>query len=262
MAAGGAFGAVQHDPGDDPATGAALSGSSGSAQVPGDPGAGGASALASAGAAPGTGGGTTGGVRQAGYRSIPGLGPAFASRIPADSGQVLLVSGAGKNANTATATLWTRGSGGTWTPGASWPARNALDGWTTEHELNDLRSPIGVYSLTAAGGLYADPGTKLPYTHSSAFKAVGTGFEGESLAGSFDYVVAIDYNHVPGSSPLDTRRPLGASRGGGIWVHVDHGGPTHGCVALPLADMRQLLLELDPARHPVIAMGDATSLDA
>ncbi|MEV6184403.1 hypothetical protein AB0M07_46775, partial [Streptomyces sp. NPDC052015] len=27
-------------------------------------------------------------------------------------------------------------------------------------------------------------------------------------------------------------RPLGAKRGGGIWLHVDHGGPTQGCVSI------------------------------
>jgi|UPI00068CE008 L,D-peptidoglycan transpeptidase YkuD (ErfK/YbiS/YcfS/YnhG family) len=197
-----------------------------------------------------------------GYASIPGVGAAFAKRIPSDSRQVVLMSGAGRNKNTGTLTLWTRNAQGRWTAGPSWPARNALRGWTTDHHLDDLRSPIGVYSLTDAGGLKANPGTSLPYDHSSSFVAVGRGFEGESLAGAFDYVVAIDYNHVAGSSPLDARRPMGEDRGGGIWLHVDHGGPTHGCVALPEPDIKRLLTELDPAAHPVIVMGDASTLAA
>lgn len=61
----------------------------------------------------------------------------------------------------------------------------------------------------------------------------GEGFDGEQLEGSFDYVVAIDYNRTPGVTPLDQERPLGQERGGGIWIHVDHGGPTQGCVSLP-----------------------------
>jgi L,D-peptidoglycan transpeptidase YkuD (ErfK/YbiS/YcfS/YnhG family) len=195
-----------------------------------------------------------------GYAAVPGVGAAYAKRIPADSRQVVLVSGAGRNKNTGTATLWTKNAQGRWTSGASWPARNALRGWTTDHHLDDLRSPVGVYSLTDAGGLKPNPGGRLPYAHSSSFVAVGQGFEGEPLSGSFDYVVAVNYNHIAGSSPLDARRPMGGNRGGGIWIHADHGGPTHGCIALPEADVKRLLAELDPAAHPVVVMGDATTL--
>ncbi|WP_439646578.1 L,D-transpeptidase family protein, partial [Streptacidiphilus jiangxiensis] len=196
----------------------------------------------------------------AAVRQLPGLGKTFLAKVPAGAQQVLLVTGKGKNQNTGTAVLYTRTAGGGWMPGPTWAARNAKDGWTTDHHAGDLHSPIGVYSLTDAGGLDPNPGTKLPYLRSSAFQAPGTGFEGESLADAFDYVVAINYNHVPGTSPLSPERPMGASRGGGIWVHVDHGGPTHGCVALAKNDMRALLQALDPSKHPVIVMGDAASL--
>ncbi|KOG91090.1 lipoprotein, partial [Streptomyces varsoviensis] len=80
------------------------------------------------------------------------------------------------------------------------------------------------------------------------------------LAGSFDYVVAINYNRKAGTSPLDWTRPMGADRGGGIWLHVDHGGPTHGCVSVAQDRMAELLRTLDPARKPVVVMGDAASL--
>lgn len=53
---------------------------------------------------------------------------------------------------------------------------------------------------------------------------------------------------------------MGGSRGGGIWLHVDHGGPTQGCVSLAQDVMKQLLRTLDPARHPVVVMGDAAAL--
>jgi L,D-peptidoglycan transpeptidase YkuD (ErfK/YbiS/YcfS/YnhG family) len=147
-----------------------------------------------------------------------------------------------------------------WAPGERWPAHNALKGWTRHHRDGDLHSPIGVFTLTDAGGLLSDPGTRLPYDRSGTFTAPGTGFEGEPLAGSFDYVIAINYNREPGTSPLDRTRPLGAGRGGGIWLHVDHGGPTHGCVSLAEGHMKELLRALDPDRHPVVVMGDAASL--
>ena len=190
---------------------------------------------------------------------LPGLGDRTVRRIPDDARQVLVVTGTDRNASSATAVLHTRTAEG-WQAGPTWPARNARDGWTTHHRADDLRTPIGVFTLTDAGGRRPDPGTDLPYDHSDAFTATGTGFNGESLAGSFDYVIAIDYNREPGTSPLDWTRPLGADRGGGIWLHVDHDGPTHGCIALSETHMKQLLRRLDPAKHPVIVMGDAASL--
>jgi L,D-peptidoglycan transpeptidase YkuD (ErfK/YbiS/YcfS/YnhG family) len=73
-------------------------------------------------------------------------------------------------------------------------------------------------------------------------------------------VVAIDYNRVPGTSPLDEERPLGSDKGGGVWIHVDHDGPTQACISLPRDAMRELLRALDPGKQPVIVMGPADEL--
>ncbi|WP_210583937.1 L,D-transpeptidase family protein [Streptomyces sp. GESEQ-35] len=196
---------------------------------------------------------------EAAPQQLPGLGPKTRAQVPSDARQAVVVTGQGKNSSRSTVVLYERTSAG-WQAGASWPAHNAFKGWTDHHELGDLRSPIGVYALTDAGGLLDDPGTKLTYDRSNGFTSTGTGFEGEPLAGSFDYVVAINYNRQPGMSPLDWTRPLGGNRGGGIWFHVDHGGPTHGCVSIAKGHMKELLRTLDPALHPVVVMGDATSL--
>ncbi|WP_405670018.1 L,D-transpeptidase family protein [Streptomyces sp. NBC_00055] len=190
------------------------------------------------------------------------LGQVVRSAIPAESRQALVVTGNSPDSSEATAVLYTRDDPTLgWQPEAGpWPAHNALYGWTDEHYVNDLRTPIGVYGLTAAGGRLEAPGTELPYVQSPAFTASGEGFDGESLEGSFDYVIAIDYNRVPGASPLDPTRPFGEERGGGIWLHVDHGGPTQGCVSLPEDRMEELLRILDPAKVPVIVMGDVAAL--
>ncbi len=191
--------------------------------------------------------------------TLPNLGPKTLAEVPADSGQVLEVVGAGLDSSNATVVLY-QWSGAGWQAGPSWPAHNALRGWTADKQQGDLRSPIGVFGLTDAGGLDPDPGTKLPYYRSSEFVAAGRGFEGEPLAGSFDYVIAINYNRKAGVSPLDTTYPLGWEKGTGVWIHVDHGGPTHACVSIPRQDIVTLLGELDPSLHPVIVMGDAADL--
>ncbi|MDH6576182.1 L,D-transpeptidase family protein [Kitasatospora sp. MAP5-34] len=193
---------------------------------------------------------------------LPGLGQALGSRIPADSNQVVLVSGQGRNSSDSTLTVWSRDSTGRWESLARWPAHNGFHGWTSHHTQGDLRSPIGLYTLGDAGGRLPDPGSRLAYHQDDSFEADGTGFAGEQLEGSFDYVIAIDYNRVTGTSPLDARRPRGSRRGGGIWLHVDHGGPTHGCVTVSQDHMIELLRILDPAAHPVIVMADAAALAA
>lgn len=192
---------------------------------------------------------------------IPGLGPETHAAIPDDTHQAVVVRGRDEDSHTSTATLYTRRPTRGWQPAhGPWPAHNGTRGWTHHHMRDDLRSPIGVYGLTDAGGLLPDPGTRLPYDQGPAFHVTGTGSLGEPLEGSFDYVVAINYNREPGTSPLDWTRPLGPERGGGIWIHVDHEGPTQGCVSLRRPHMRELLRWLDPKANPVVVMGDVRNL--
>ncbi|MFD9002498.1 L,D-transpeptidase family protein [Streptomyces sp. NPDC059582] len=196
---------------------------------------------------------------EAAAQHLPGLGPRTLARIPSDTRQAVVVTGHADDSPVSTVVVYERTDAG-WHAGPRWPAHNALRGWTDLHHAGDLHSPIGVFTLTDAGGKLPDPGTRLSYDRSAGFASPGTGFEGEPLTGSFDYVIAIDYNREPGASPLDWTRPLGAGRGGGIWLHVDHGGPTHGCVGISRDHMKDLLLALDPDRHPVVVMGDTKSL--
>ncbi|GAA3387203.1 lipoprotein [Streptomyces roseoviridis] len=189
---------------------------------------------------------------------IPGVGPRTQARIPDGTTQALVVSGEGVDADVAVAVLYERDPAGRWHRTAGpWTGHNALRGWTENHVAGDLRSPIGVFRLGDAGGRLPDPGARIPYDQDEEFALSGTGFLGEPLEGSFDYVVAIDYNRVPGTTPLNKERPLGPEKGGGVWIHVDHGGPTQACVSLPRENMTELLRALDPAREPVVVMGPA-----
>jgi L,D-peptidoglycan transpeptidase YkuD (ErfK/YbiS/YcfS/YnhG family) len=190
---------------------------------------------------------------------IPDLGPRTLAKIPADSRQVVVATGRGKNSSYAEVALHQRTSDG-WRAGATWPARNGRKGWSAKHREDDLRSPIGVFALTDTGGLLRDVGGKLPYYRSDLFKINRLGMLGQSLAGSYDYVIAINYNRRPGHPPLDKVRPLGQSKGGGIWLHVRSDGPTQACISLTRAQMRTLVKTLDPDKKPVIVMGDRASI--
>ncbi|SDP39708.1 L,D-peptidoglycan transpeptidase YkuD, ErfK/YbiS/YcfS/YnhG family [Pedococcus dokdonensis] len=190
--------------------------------------------------------------------SLP-LGAAMLAKVPATSRQVLVVEGAGPSSSKATVRYYERRDG--WVQVASWKGHVGKSGWASKHREGDLKTPVGVFGLTDAGGRLADPGTKLSYDRSSAFRApdAGPAF-GDSAADSFDYVIAINYNRVKGRSPLDWERPAGVARGGGIWLHVDHDGPTHGCVTIPKSALRYLLGRLQPSQKPVVVMGPAQSL--
>ena len=191
--------------------------------------------------------------------SLPGVGTALTAQIPADSRQAVVAYGDSVDSPATTVVFYQKGADG-WQQVASWRGHNGDRGWTRRHTEGDLRTQIGVFGLTDAGGLLPNPGSQLSYDRSSEFVASGVGFDGESLAKAFNYVIAINYNRVAGSSPLDSREPMGEARGGGIWLHVDHGGPTHACVSIPSAGMVMLLRDLSPSEHPVIVMGDRADL--
>ncbi|GAA3951831.1 lipoprotein [Streptomyces marokkonensis] len=208
-------------------------------------------------------GGAGGSSATADPARIPGVGDRLQRRIPADSRQVVAVYGDGKDSADSTVVLYTR-QGSAWHRAGSWPAHNGAKGWTTDHHENDRRSPVGVFSLSDAGGVLPDPdpapGTGLPYTRSVAFAAPR--WWAKSHWHDFDYVIAIDYNRVEGTAPNDPTRPEGASKGGGIWLHMDHGSGTSACVSLPKPAMEHLLRTLDPERRPVVVMGDRARLSA
>ncbi|KOU34695.1 L,D-transpeptidase family protein [Streptomyces sp. NPDC059558] len=196
-------------------------------------------------------------ARRAAEQGLTGVSEQTRARIPAESRQLILVTGKAADSSESTAAFYTRpAAGADWVKAESWPARNGANGWSVERAYGDLTSPQGVFALTDAGGLLPKPpGTRLPYDRDNGFVATGLGVNGESLVGSFDYVVAIDFNRRPGRSPLDPVMPDGEDKGGNIWLHVDHDGPSQGCVGIPKEAMKKVLETLDPAAKPVIVMG-------
>lgn len=196
-------------------------------------------------------------AKKADRTGIPGVGDRLESRIPATSRQVVAVHGEDRDSADATLRLYSK-HGDTWTRERSWPAFNGRNGWTPDHREGDKRTPIGVFTLSDAGGVLADPGAKLPYLHSVAFTP--SPYWPAEKSHDFDHVIAVDYNRVKGTSPLDPTRPQGDAKGGSIWLHVAHGYGTSGCVSLKKSGMAHLLRTLDPDKNPVVVMGDKATL--
>ncbi|WP_018638144.1 L,D-transpeptidase family protein [Parafrankia elaeagni] len=204
-----------------------------------------------------------GAVGEMAVGAIPGVGDLMMSRIPAATRQVIVVTGADASATVNRVVRWQRAAADApWTAvGAEIAGRNGANGWTHAHVEGDRSSPVGVFSLTAAGGRHPDPGTALPYEFRPSFYQAGS-HAGDPMAEAFNYVVAIDYNRLPGHPPSDPTRPLGAGAGGDIWLHVDHNTPTRGCISLPQASMEAVLHWLTPSSQPMIIMGDRASIEA
>ena len=144
--------------------------------------------------------------------------------------------------------------------------------------------PTGVYGILSGFGREPDPGTDLDYiqvdrndawtynprvpstynvfqTADRSWKSYGGYVEDLwDMGMQYDYVAILDYNLPEGpirtgangvrrsSSPPDT------SRGGGIFLHVDNGNKTAGCIAVSKPVMRDLMRWLDPAKDPVIVI--------
>ncbi len=192
------------------------------------------------------------------YTTISELGAEMSGRITDVNRQVVVVSAPDQTATINTVTLWQRldGGGGWIQVAAPLTGRNAENGWSSDHVDGDLCSPAGVFTLTAAGGRQPDPGTLMPYEYRPSYYQAGE----PAMAAAFDYVVAIDYNRMPGYPPSDPNRPLGAAAGGGIWLHVDHGDATQGCITVTREGIIAILAWLSPASRPLIVMGDVASL--
>jgi L,D-peptidoglycan transpeptidase YkuD (ErfK/YbiS/YcfS/YnhG family) len=198
-------------------------------------------------------------ARRADPTRLPGISAKFQKEIPSVSRQVVTVYGRGRESAESTVRLYTRtGQGRSWALKRSWAAHNGRKGWTTHHHDGDKRSPVGVFTLTDAGGVLPAADSKLPYSQSTAFTPSPTWPKRDRH--DFDHVIAIDYNRIKGTSPLDPSRPQGASKGGSIWLHVDHGSGTSACVSISKSGMDYLLRTLSTDKHPLVVMGDKQDL--
>jgi len=160
--------------------------------------------------------------------------------------------------------------GNCWRPAAGpWPAHVGRNGLSAHHREGDGTTPLGTFAIgDVAYGVAPDPGTRLAYhvlacgdwwdedpsspTYNE-FRHVPCRrrppFHGDSEAlwlqtGGYSHFAVIEYNADPAVP----------GRGSAIFIHVDLGRPTNGCVSLPAADLVELLRLLRPAGAPEISI--------
>jgi L,D-peptidoglycan transpeptidase YkuD (ErfK/YbiS/YcfS/YnhG family) len=178
----------------------------------------------------------------------------------------------------ATLQAWTKAPGGGWLrSGSPMLAHVGSDGLSTAPSESRSATPIGSFSLTHAFGHYANPGTGLPYVHTTSADwwisqyggrysriyntlqrcwsncPFSQGSPNEHLyyeTPFYNYAVVIDYN-TPNAGPV--------RQGGGsaFFLHVTDGNPTAGCVAIPQSRLIPIMRWLAPSAHPRILIGVA-----
>ena len=175
-------------------------------------------------------------------------------------------------ATTARLQAWTKVPGGWRKHGPSITAHVGSGGVGTASE-GSTRTPAGSFTLTQAFGHDTDPGTRLPYVHTtpadwwisqsssplyntrqrcSSHCPFAQGDPNEHLyyeTPYYDYAVVIDYNtaNAPGGV-----RP---GKGSAFFLHVTDGTSTAGCVSIPKGQLVSLLRWLRPSLHPRIVIG-------
>jgi L,D-peptidoglycan transpeptidase YkuD (ErfK/YbiS/YcfS/YnhG family) len=140
-----------------------------------------------------------------------------------------------------------------------WRARVGRNGLSARHREGDGTTPTGTYAIgPVVYGIDPDPGVRLRYHRLvcgdwwdedsrspgyNTFRHVACGssppFGGGSealwrISPAYRLFAPIQYNAAPAV----------AGRGSAIFLHVDTGRPTNGCVSLPYGELRALLLQV------------------
>src|SRR3954454_21096981 len=151
-----------------------------------------------------------------------------------------------------------------------WRARVGYRGLSAHHREGDGTTPLGTYAIgPTLYGLDRDPGTHLAYHRLvcgdwwdedpgsptyNRFRHVRCGLSPPFAGGSealwrasvaYQELAVVQYNAAP----------VVPGRGSGIFLHVDTGHATNGCVSLPEADLATLLGAVRPGATIRIATG-------
>jgi L,D-peptidoglycan transpeptidase YkuD (ErfK/YbiS/YcfS/YnhG family)/nucleotide-binding universal stress UspA family protein len=191
--------------------------------------------------------------------------PAAVSAARRGSGQLVTVIAASYGATRAELTAYRR-VGGKWRrvfgPWTAWIGRDGMAPPGAKRE-GDGRTPSGTFGFGFFFGVDPDPGVHFPYRRIDAFdvwdddpssplynewvddRYADPGAAPEPMdVSAYDYGAVIAYN---------TARTPGL--GSAIFLHLNIGTPTAGCVTLPPGELLAILRWLDPAASPRITMG-------
>ncbi len=189
--------------------------------------------------------------------TVPGVGPANWSLVPAYSTQLIVAISPQRGSDENTFARWEK-TNGCWVMLSSWWSLNGFEGWHERPWTGSLRSPIGVFSMTDTGGRLRDPGTAMRY-HYGPKKYERGGYKIRYPVQLYNYVIAINFNRKIGKPPRKNIQ-LTQGAGSGYWIHQRGLGSTRGCVSLTKQQIVTTLQWLRPDSAPHIIMGPTESI--
>ncbi len=188
---------------------------------------------------------------------------------PAD--QLIVVSARSYGDTYATLTAYDVTDGRRHVVFGPWTARIGDHGFAplAQKREGDGRTPSGTYGFQFMFGVKGDPGVRYAYRRVHPYDVwdddpssplyntwvddrtqdPGSSPEPMDQTPYYDYGAVIAYNTA--------RRP---GLGSAIFLHVEVGGATTGCVSLPVGELLAVLRWLDPTRSPRIEMGVGVGL--
>ena len=183
----------------------------------------------------------------------------------ANSSQLITVVSTG--GSSAELTLWQKDSSGNWFEYDSMFAHLGSGGMKSAslvYEM-DMCTPTGIYSLSEAFGINSNPGSGLPYRvldgseywvddeNSPYYNTMQFGEPNgrwssaehlSSMGRSYYYSIVVDYN----------RWPVIPGKSSAIFLHVDVGVPTWGCIAVEESKMVKILNWINSSANPKIIL--------
>jgi L,D-peptidoglycan transpeptidase YkuD (ErfK/YbiS/YcfS/YnhG family) len=195
-----------------------------------------------------------------------------AASIPA--GQLLLVISQGEQSSRATLYVLERSGNGWTSRGESIPAMIGRTGFARpgEKREGDGHTPSGLFPLESVFGYAPSVQTRMPYRQATARDIWVDDVnspdyntwqrKGESRAKSFEEMKLPDASYRHGVVIGYNRNPIVVGKGSAIFLHVwrGDGRPTAGCVAIDEQALIRIIGWLDPAKQPMILMGNRSDL--
>jgi L,D-peptidoglycan transpeptidase YkuD (ErfK/YbiS/YcfS/YnhG family) len=217
---------------------------------------------------------------------IPGLtrrpkacAPTLANQLVATGSatQLITVDSPSYRSTTATLRAW-KLADGCWQPVfGPWVARVGTTGVWDHKTEGDGTTPTGLFGIgPTIYGIDPNPGVSFAYhqlvcgdwwdedptsadyntfQHVPCDTAPPFGGNSEDLRSNspaYDYLAVIDYN----------MNPVIPGAGSAIFLHVDTGSPTAGCVSIPAGELTALLDWLSPTASPAIVIGTDAEIRA
>ena len=190
-----------------------------------------------------------------------------------NAGQVVAVLASGYGTTSATLTAYQRQEGGWQQVFGPWRAELGYRGFAPpgQKREGDGRTPSGSFGFGFFFGVDADPGVRFGFRPVTGPNIV---WDDDPASPLYNQWVD-DTTANPGAAPepMDNTPaynygaviayntgPTVAGAGSAIFLHVSTGGPTAGCVSVPVDELLEVLRWLDPAQHPRIVMGPTAAV--